>query len=82
MKQFGIVLIVVLAFSAKVKAQTEQQPDIQAKQDVRALPDSLQADTLSVALHAIARELFFAVPPFQHVWHHAFRLQLRHMGAA
>ena len=51
MKQLGLVLIVVLAFSAKVKAQTEQQPDIQAKQDVRALPDSLQADTLSVALH-------------------------------
>ena len=52
MKRSWFVFITVICLSATAKAQTEQQPDIQAKQDVRALPDSLQADTLSVALQS------------------------------
>ncbi len=51
MKRLGLVFITVLALSGTAKAQTEQQPAIQQdKQDVRALPDSLQTDTLSVPL--------------------------------
>ena len=52
MKRSWFVFITVICLSATAKAQTEQQPDIQAKQDVRALPDSLQADTLSIALQS------------------------------
>lgn len=51
MKRLGLVFITVLALSGTAKAQTEQQPAIQQdKQDVHALPDSLQTDTLSVPL--------------------------------